>query len=321
MRNKLDDILLSLLWLSISILGASFWFNIKFGFNIFSSVHWQHLAYMQASQQPVKPDFYISIVLTVIVMIFGLYLLLLPRYKKKHIKTTLPTTAKPITQPPLTPVPATVAPQNPTTPATLAPQPVIHQTPTITPAPTAIAPQTSEIGLSRPPRLNISITPSLPSASQTQRFTAPAATTPPPTQQTSQQNWQELPEIFKNAGYTTKENARIGNLQTNLIAIGTNETLWIGAVGVPTTALQSAIDTIQEIFNDTLDDVIITIHGFVISAPDAAAPGAANILTFATPSELRTYMESHKNPAITDNESFDAFSTYISTVIDYISKI
>ena len=74
-------------------------------------------------------------------------------------------------------------------------------------------------------------------------------------------------------------------------------------------------------YNDTLEDVVINIHGFVISAPDASAPGAANILTFATPSELRTYMESHKNPPITDDESFEAFSSYISTVIDYISKI
>ncbi len=317
MRNKLDNILLSLLWLSISILGASFWFNIKFGFNIFSSAHWQHLAYMQASQQPVKPDFYISTVLTVIIMVLGLHFLLRPR---KKIKITQPKkSSQAIVKQTPAPVPTTAVPQNATTPATPVAQPVVQQTPTATTAPVTTAPQTSEIGLSRPPRLNISITPSLPSASQTQSFTVPTTTNSIP--QPSQQNWPELPEIFKNSGYTTKENARIGNLQTNLIAIGTNETLWIGAVGVPTTALQSAIDTMQEIFNDTLDDVVINIHGFVISAPDASAPGAANILTFATPSELRTYMESHKNPPITDDESFEAFSSYISTVIDYISKI
>ena len=108
-----------------------------------------------------------------------------------------------------------------------------------------------------------------------------------------------------------------------MFAIGTNETLWIGATGVSTTALQNAIDTVNQIFSDTLDDIIINVDGFIISAPDANAPGAPDILTFDNIDALRQYMNEHKNPPLgeDDNENFEAFSAYISTVIDYLGKI
>ena len=87
--------------------------------------------------------------------------------------------------------------------------------------------------------------------------------------------------------------------------------------------MQAAIDTINQIFSDTLDDIIINVNGFVISAPDASAPGAPSILTFDTPDALRQYMNEHKNQPLgeDDNGNFDAFSAYISTVIEYIGKI
>ena len=85
MRDKLDNFLLATLWIFASTLGVCFWFNIRFGFNIFSSAHWHHLAYMQASQNPVSPTFYISIVISVIVVICGLYLLIRPRFRKFKI--------------------------------------------------------------------------------------------------------------------------------------------------------------------------------------------------------------------------------------------
>ena len=73
MKTRLNNILIGLLWLLIATLGASFWFNTKYGFNVLSAQHWQYLAYMQASNQPVKPSFYISLVVVICVMVAGLY--------------------------------------------------------------------------------------------------------------------------------------------------------------------------------------------------------------------------------------------------------
>ena len=293
MRDKLDNFLLATLWLLASTLGICFWFNIRFGFNIFSSAHWHHLAYMQASQNPVSPAFYISMVISVIVVICGLYLLIRPRFRKFQIPVR--ETSKPT--------------QN------IQPQPIAPiQTPTVAPPPAPTpepAPVTTEPGLTRPPRLNIAITPQLHSAPLPQQ----------PIQPPSQSS--ELREIFEGAGYTVKNNPRIGTVRPELFAIGTNEVLWIGAVGIPTTDLQHAIDTVNQIFSDTLDDIIINVNGFVISAPDANAPGAPDILTFDKIDTLRQYINEHRNPPLgeDDNGNFDAFSAYISTVIDYLGKI
>lgn len=296
MKDRLNNFLLATLWLSASTLVACFWFNIRFGFNLFSSAHWRHLAYMQASQNPVAPAFYISMVMWVILVMLGLHLLIRPRFKKFKM---------PIRNLYSRPKKRTSTPQPPT--------PAPAQTPTPTPEPTP-APQTDTPGLSRPPRLNISVTPQL--------YSAPTPN-PQSSATSGTSDWPEIREIFESTGYTLKPTPKIDNLQTSLFAIGTNETLWIGAVGVPTSAMQSAIDTISQIFSDTLDDIIINVTGFVVSPPDMSAPSAPQILTFDTPGALRQYMNEHKNPPLgtEDIENFDAFSAYISTVIDYIGKI
>ena len=130
-------------------------------------------------------------------------------------------------------------------------------------------------------------------------------------------------EIFESADYTTKETPRIGNVNIALLAIGADENLWVGAVGVTTDAMQGVIEKLQDIFTDTLEDIEINTHGFIISAPDASAPSAPEILTFDTIGDLRQYMEEHKNPPLNEDEreNFEAFSSYISTVIEYIGKI
>lgn len=304
MRDKLNNFLLATLWLLISTLLACFWFNIRFGFNIFSSAHWHHLAYMQAAQNPVSPTFYISVVISVIVIIYGLYLTIRPRFK--HIKLRhAPQITPPRTQ--QQPAPST-APQPQPQPQKIAPAPV---TPPVT-APTVATPEPT---LARPPRLNIAVTPQL--------FSAQPPTSQPTQTTQSNNDWSEIREIFESTGYTVKGAPRISGTQTTVLAIGTDEVLWLGAVGVPTSALKSAIDTINQIFSDTLDDIIINVNGFVVSAPDADSPAAPDILTFDTPAGLRQYMSEHKNLPLgeDDVENFDAFSTYISTVIDYIGKM
>lgn len=331
MREKLDNFLLSFLWIIVATLGACFWFNIRFGFNIFSGAHWRHLAYMQATQTPVHPIFYVSMIVAVVVLLGGLYILVKPRIRKikfahKNIQhTNIPPQTTPqaaIPTPKPTPAPNTITQPLPTvtpavTPAATqviesapAPAPVIESIPTPTPAPQPIsAPSPS---MARPARLNVPASPAwnLPDASK-----ATPATAQP-------QDWPELREIFDSAGYTTKETPRIGNVRIALLAIGADENLWIGAVGISTEAMKTATEKLHNIFIDTLEDIEIHIHGFVISATDGASPTHPEILTFDTPDALRQYMSGHTNPSLTEDEreNFDAFSTYISTVVEYLGN-
>ena len=293
MRNKFDNFLLGLLWILVSTLGLCFWFNIQFGFNLLSASHWQHLSYMQATRAPITPAFYISLVIGVFFIIFGLYLLIRPKFRKIQLPSQLPE------------------------------QQTIQQ-------PTKIQqPTTDEFTMSRPKRLMGGEY----STAPVQNITHDAPPTAPVVTQNSAQSqvpqqpvqsaeYPELKEIFESTGYTIKKAPRILGYQTALLAIGTSETVWIGAVGIETSTLQSIIDSITQVFSDTLEDITITTHGFVIAPSDADAP-SPNILTFATVEDLRNYMQPHPNPPLDTDmaENFDAFSEYISTVMDYIGHL
>lgn len=310
MKNRIDRILLGLLWLLASTLGICFWFNTAFGFNIFSTQHWQYLAYMQAAHQPVKPMFYASIAASVFIMIFGLYMLVRPRFRKitlavrdtsnkeKQISPAAPTVTAAQTASTLdiTPAPATAQAPQPASPRPATPQ-----------------------NIKRPPHLT------LPRANNYQA--APSARTEStfaPTSAPDPEKYKtELREIFESAGYVSKNAPKIGNVRTALLAIGTNEVLWLGAVGVSTTDMRRAIDRLDQVFSDTLDDITISINGFVIQAPDAATSEFQDILMFASANEVREYIAAHPNPPLPDDDqgNFDAYSAYISTVADYVGKI
>lgn len=305
MRNRIDTILLGILWLLASTLGASFWLNTRFGFNIFSAQHWQYLAYLQAAHTPVQTMFYVSIIVSVLIMIFGLYILVRPRLRRirlprrpvssaamraaaqKHISKNAPQAASNPDSSTIEIVRGEVAPK---------------------PAP---APQTAPTPM-RPPRLNIptvNIQPPAPVA----QVSAPAPA----------HISDDLRRMFEDAGYVLKPNPQIGNIRTDLFAIGTNENLWMGAVGVKTTDMRVAIDRLAQVFSDTLDDIEININGFVIGAPDAATSEFQDILMFDSAAAVGEYIAAHPNPPVPadDAGNFDAYSAYISTVIDYIGKI
>lgn len=315
MKNKIDNILLISLWLIASTLGVCFWFNSQFGFNIFSHRHWNHLAYLQANQASVKTTFYVSIVFSVVFVIYGLYILAKPRFRKIHI----PQTSAPhnVSEPSV--ASETVAPaptQNP---------PVLH-TEQNTPQPQKTDVQISEQNLTRPARLNLPPGAQRPAPALSIPGTAPVAPVAPvasPVPSAPASQWPEIAQIFTDTGYIVKDSPRVGSIQTALLAIGLNETLYIGGVNIETTQLQTVIDHLNQVFTDTLEDIYITVNGFVINALDASSPGAPEIMLFDNIDSLRNYMNEHPNPAISDDdaENFDAFSSYISTVLEYLRKM
>ncbi len=310
MSIKLDKILLCILWLLAVTLGGSFMFNTIFGFDIFSAAHWQYLSYLQASKEPVSNIFYISLVLLIFTTIFGLYVLFVPRLRT--IK--FPKIFKKNKQNQQTNVP-----NNQTDASTLDILPAEEQGIQL------VQPQKLNASTMRPPRLHLSIpttnTPntisSNPYPPQRQNMTQTSATT------TKTPDYSEIRDIFTQAGYTTKQAPRINGIQTALLAIGNEENLWLGAVGIKTTELRAMIDKLSQIFSDTLDDIYINVNGFVINAVDAQTSEAEDILMFNSISDLQEYIQTVPNPPINEEEkeNFEAYSEYIDTVIKYIGNL
>lgn len=288
MRNKFDNFLLTFLWLTITTLVSCFWFNIKFGFNIFAQADWNYLAYMQATQQSINPLFYISLIISVFIAIFGLYMLIRPRRRKIKLKND----------------------QN--------------ETPEIATSDASHAPNIFAHVYERPKRLNtqhILSVPTTPTNSAVQTVLPPNIPLTAPTEPVQKWDKKEIASIFESAGYTTKPTPKIQGLQTILFAIGTNETLWIGAADCEPAQLQKRIETIQQVFADTLEDIEIKINAFVLnSVPLQSTP---EILTFDKVETLREYITAHPNEPLSDEEkeNFEAFSGYISTVIEYLGRI
>ena len=306
MRNRINNILIGLLWLLAISLGASFWFNTKYGFNIFSIPHWQYLAYMQASGQPIRTSFYISLFVIVVLAVFGLYNLLQPRYRK----IILPVFDR--QQPSIQQPEQSVKQQENTVQVT---QTVEKKESKQTDTP--VQPVVTKSEHPRPPRLNIP---------KVTRVSAPTPYVPlTPSKPTAkidpEQEYADIHEIFKSAGFVYKGSPRIKNMQTSVIDIGIDETLWIGATGVSLSDIKRAIDTLSGIFADTLDDIEININAFIIDATDTQSDDS--IIYFKTVDDLRTYINEHQNvpPDEDEIENFDAYSGYIGTVIDYIGKI
>lgn len=284
MKSKIDHFLLGLLWLLAMTLGASFLFNTKFGFNIFDVKHWAYLGQLQASKAPISAWFYIYMLIVVIVMIFGLYMIVRPRLRKISLnkQTVVPT-------PIAAPVPQVAEP--------------IAETPV------------AAADLARPPRLNVPVGGPVMPAPKPTNIEAPVAATAPII---SSDEFKEIEDIFKNNGYTVKNPPQIGSLKPALLAIGPDEALWIGAVGIEPAALAQSVNMLRKIFSDTLEDIPIHINAFVLNPQSGDIP---DIIYFDSMDALRERMELNKAAANADPENFDAYSEYIDTVIGYVNKL
>ena len=149
MKIRFDNFLLCILWLLAMTLGTSFWFGTIYGFDIFSSAHWEYISYLQASQTPIKTSFYISVAIVIFMTIFGMYLILRPHMRK--IRLPIVKTAPPPTKTPVQSAsPQTRDNTQNNDASTLDVLPGQMQPATTSPAPQR---PTTPAGLSRPPRL------------------------------------------------------------------------------------------------------------------------------------------------------------------------
>lgn len=290
LHERINCILLGTLWTLAIVLVLDFWLNTAYNFNMFSNTHWQFVANLQASNQPIANGFYIAIVLAISTCIIGLYVLLRPRFRK-----IIFTPPEPATQKASTPMPN--------------PEPISipqSQQQTVT---------TSQPMLQRPPRLHI----------QTHNIvTPPKPIQTQPTKQTPIEHRyvHEMREIFTNNGYRVLTPKMISGIPLSLIALGTNETLWIGACDISHEQMVNVILDFKAVFKETLEDIEIDINGFIINPTDKDV--VESILDFDSIQELSDAIDEAPNDpeSEADKESgnMDAFAGYIETVLTYLGN-
>lgn len=297
MRNKFEHILLSVLFGIAVLLGLTFWLNIVYGFNLFSAEHWDELARLQVEHIPVNNGFYISIAVAILVLIFGLLFLYISVIVHKHQKKTVKESADFLTTAPILPKQENKEEKE---------------------EKIAVEPPRMALNLSQPPKLNL---PSNMASVLQQR------------QEDIKQKQQESPsrydsllaQIFQSKGYVIKPNPVISRFTPNLFAIAPNEIVWIGAVDTDTNTLQNAINRLESIFTETLEDIKININAFIIDTKNTQTT-SDSIFIFKSVDELKTFV-SELPPAWSndmsdaDQDNFDAYSEYIDTIIQYVKNM
>lgn len=129
---------------------------------------------------------------------------------------------------------------------------------------------------------------------------------------------QQITDIFSSANFIVKKTPKISNMDTCLFAIGSDETLWVGAIDCDIQTMQTAIETLQSVFSDTLDDVEINISSFILDTKNTISENDS-VHIFHTTEELKQFMKNNKNPEPEDKDLFEAFDGFINGVIDYIA--
>lgn len=294
MRNKFEHFLLSFLLGIAVLLGLSFWLNVIYGFNLFSKEHWNELARLQAEQIPVSTGFYVSIIVAVFIFVFGILLL--------YIIPTIKRTRKKVSNSFLSTAP-------------MVPR---HKAEEKNDDNTIFEPQMPKLNMSQPPKLNL---PSNMAEIMQQR------------NENNQSKVKEpvtdydaiLTQIFKDKGFMVKPNPVISGFSPNLFAIAPNEIVWIGAVDTDINKLQSAINRLDGIFTDTLEDIKININAFLIDTKNTYQSNDS-IFVFKTLEELKTFVTElppawPKDMSNADQENFDAYSEYIDTIIQYVKNM
>lgn len=299
LHEKINSMLLGILWSLAIILGLDFCLNTIYNFNIFSDAHWQYIAEIQASQAQIATGFYISITVAIVLWISGLYIIFRPRFRKIKLSHHATETHN--------------TPNNEI--KNESPTPVIQ--PVITEQKNEVPPQSTAPRFVRPPHLHI----------QSAAFTAPKQNMqkkePQKTEQQKPLYTHEIREIFENADYRVINPKPIKKTPISLIALGANETLWIGAVNISHEQMADVMLELKSVFDETLQDIEIDINAFIINPSDNDVVDA--ILDFDSLKSLSDTISENPNTPESDNNdddgnSMDAFAGYIETVLTYLGN-
>jgi len=131
----------------------------------------------------------------------------------------------------------------------------------------------------------------------------------------------DIYDAFSDAGYDVRDLIRINGKYPAVVAIGTNEKLFIATLVNNRDILENTLKRIELCFMDTLEG--ISINTKIVSVSAESVDLGDKILHFASTDALRKYLMSHKNikPTNTqDWENFNAYADYIGEAIDYLFK-
>ena len=129
-------------------------------------------------------------------------------------------------------------------------------------------------------------------------------------------------DMFVNAGYQISDLIRINGKYPAVVAIGTNEKLFIATLADDYDILQNILKRIELCFADTLEGLDIDTH--IISLTNRDFDGDnKKILRFGNVNALQKYLDSHKSTRprnSQERENFDAYAEYINTAVTYLFK-
>ena len=131
----------------------------------------------------------------------------------------------------------------------------------------------------------------------------------------------EIYDALSDAGYNVNDLIRLDSKTPAVVALGTNERLFIGVASSDIDLMQNTLKRFELCFADTLEDIKIDVRILAVSANDFYAGN--KIIRFASVDALRKYLARHQNAKpITKSEiaDFAAYKEYIDTTIKYLFK-
>jgi len=143
-----------------------------------------------------------------------------------------------------------------------------------------------------------------------------------PVDETTYNKISEMYDAFTGAGYNVCDLIRINGKYPAIVAIGTNEKLFIATLVDDRDTLQNILKRIDLCFADTLEG--INIHTRILCVSNKNVDLGDRVIRFASTGAMNKYLMDRKNiqPKTTrDRDDFDAYSEYITNVVDYLFKI
>ena len=132
----------------------------------------------------------------------------------------------------------------------------------------------------------------------------------------------EIHDAFVGANYEVRDLIRIDGIYPAIVAIGTDEKMFIATLNNDANVLQNVMKRVELCFADTLEGVTIDARIFYISNKDLHLDNPY-IIHFASVDALRKHLMLHENirpKTKRDRAMFAAYSKYIGTAVDYLFK-
>ena len=140
----------------------------------------------------------------------------------------------------------------------------------------------------------------------------------------NEKNYETISAIYESfiaAKYDVRDLIRIDGKYPAVVAIGTNEKLFIATMVDDKDILQNVIKRIDLCFADTLEGISINTN--ILCITNKSEDLGERVIKFASIDALDEYLMANRNVRPTTNQErtdFDAYAEYIGTAVDYLFK-